>query len=86
LVEGSKSGWQAACSGEQTIRLILINPKLSNISTSCLMNRKNPYPRICFAVEHDNEDFFREILRQQYNFSQSLTTQEIENISVDLKQ
>jgi hypothetical protein len=34
----------------------------------------------------DNEDFFREILRQQYHFSPPLTVQEIENYSVDLKQ
>lgn len=34
----------------------------------------------------DKEDFFREILHQQYHFSPPLTTQEIENYTVDLKQ
>ena len=34
----------------------------------------------------DNEDFFQEILRQQYHFSPPNSAQETENYAVDLKQ
>jgi hypothetical protein len=87
LVEGSKSGWQAACSGEQTIRLIFDQPQtIKHIYLLFDEQEKSRTQEFVLLWRMDNEDFFREILRQQYNFSQPLTTQEIENISVDLKQ
>jgi hypothetical protein len=87
LVEGSKSGWQAACSGEQTIRLIFDQPQtIKHIYLLFDEQEQSRTQEFVLLWRMDNEDFFREILRQQYNFSQPLTTQEIENVTVDLKQ
>ena len=87
LVEGSKSGWQAASSGEQTIRLVFDQPQVIK-QIFLLFDEPEMFRTQEFVLlwRMDNEDFFREILRQQYNFSQPLTTREIENITVDLKQ
>jgi hypothetical protein len=87
LVEGSNLGWQAASSGEQTIRLVFDQPQV--IKQIVLLFDEPEMSRTQEFVllwRRDKDDFFREILRQQYNFSQPLTTREIENISVDLKQ
>jgi len=87
LVEGSESGWQAACSGEQTIRLIFDQPQtLKNIYLVFDEQEQSRTQEFVLLWRSDNEDFFREILRQQYNFSPPLTTQEVEAITVDLKQ
>jgi hypothetical protein len=87
LIEGSESGWQAACSGEQTIRLIFDEPQV--IKHLFLLFDEQEMSRTQEFVllwRMDKDDFFREILRQQYNFSPPQTTREIESIAVDLKQ
>lgn len=87
LLEGSESGWRAACSGEQTIRLIFDQPQA--IKHICLFFDEQEQSRTQEFVllwRMNNEDFFREILRQQYHFSPQQTTREIENYTVDLKQ
>ncbi|MEI6334123.1 MAG: carbohydrate-binding protein [Methylococcaceae bacterium] len=87
LVEGSESGWQAAYSGEQTIRLIFDQPQtLKNILLVFDEDEQSRTQEFVLLWRCDNEDFFREILRQQYNFSPPLTTREVEAITVDLKQ
>ncbi len=87
LVACSESGWQAACSGEQTIRLIFDQPQtLKNILLVFDEQEQSRTQEFVLLWRSDNEDFFREILRQQYNFSPPLTTREVEAISVDLKQ
>ncbi len=87
LVEGSETGWQAAGSGEQTLRLIFDQPQ--TIKQLFLLFDEQEQSRTQEFVllwRMDNEDFFREILRQQYHFSPPLTTREIENYEVNLKQ
>jgi hypothetical protein len=87
LVDGSATGWQAACSGEQTIRLIFDQPQI--IKQIALLFDEQEQSRIQEFVllwRMDNEDFFREILRQQYHFSPPHSAQETENYTVDLKQ
>jgi len=87
LVESSESGWQAACSGEQTIRLIFDQPQtLKNILLVFDEQEQSRTQEFVLLWRSDNEDFFREILRQQYNYSPPLTTREVEAITVDLKQ
>ena len=87
LIAGSESGWQAACSGEQTIRLIFDQPQtLKNILLVFDEHEQSRTQEFVLLWRCDNEDFFREILRQQYNFSPPLTTREVEAITVDLKQ
>jgi hypothetical protein len=85
LLGDEKRGWRAAEPGTQTIRLIFDNPqKLSRI----------------FLAFEDNEAFrmqefvlrwssrvgrpFREIVRQQWNFSSPGGVREIEDYAVDL--
>jgi hypothetical protein len=87
LAEGSESGWQAACAGEQTIRLLFDQPQ--TIKHIVLLFDEQEQPRTQEFVllwRMDNEDFFREIVRQQFHFSPPHCTQEIENYSVDLKE
>jgi hypothetical protein len=87
LVEGLDSGWQAACSGEQTIRLIFDQPQtIKHVFLLFDELEQSRTQEFVLLWRMDNEDFFREILRQQYHFSPPLTTREIENVTVDLKQ
>ncbi|UOA08739.1 carbohydrate-binding protein [Methylobacter sp. S3L5C] len=87
LVDGPSSGWEAASPGEQIIRLIFDQPQvIKQIVLSFDETEMSRTQEFVLLWRMDNDDFFREILRQQYNFSQPLTTQEIENITVDLKQ
>lgn len=87
LVEGSGSGWQAACPGEQTIRFIFDQPQtIKHISLLFDEQEQSRTQEFVLLWRMDNEDYFREILRQQYHFSPPLTAREIENFSVDLKQ
>ncbi len=87
LTEGSESGWQAACSGEQTIRLIFDKPQtIKHISLLFDEQERSRTQEFVLLWRMDNEDFFREILRQQYHFSPPHSPQEIENYTVDLNQ
>ena len=87
LIEGSEPGWQAASSGEQTIRLVFDKPcTIKHIFLLFDEQEQSRTQEFVLLWRRDNEDFFREILRQQYHFSPPLTTQEIEKYSVDLKQ
>jgi hypothetical protein len=87
LVEGSEAGWQAACSGEQTIRLIFDQPQtVKHISLLFDEQEQSRTQEFVLLWRMDNEDFFREILRQQYHFSPPHSAQETENYAVDLKQ
>ena len=86
LVEDSGSGWQAACSGEQIIRLIFDQPQTIKHIFLLFDEELSRTQEFVLLWRMDNEDFFREILRQQYHFSPPLTTQEIEDYTVDLKQ
>jgi hypothetical protein len=87
LTEGSESGWQAASSGEQTIRLIFDQPQtIKHISLLFDEQERSRTQEFVLLWRMDNEGFFREILRQQYHFNPPLTTQEIENYTVDLNQ
>ena len=87
FAEGSESYWRAALPGEQTIRLIFDQPQA--IKHIFLLSDEQEQPRTQEFVllwRKDNEDYFREILRQQFHFSPPHSTQETENYTVDLKQ
>lgn len=87
LMEGSKPGWQAASSGEQTIRLIFDQPQtVKQIFLLFDELEQSRTQEFVLLWRMDGEDSFREILRQQFHFSPPLTNQEIENYTVDLKQ
>ena len=86
LVDGSESGWQAAGSGEQTIRLIFDQPQtIKQLFLQFDEQEQSRTQEFVLLWRMDNEDYFREILRQQYHFSPPHTTREIEDVTVDLK-
>ncbi len=87
LTDESATGWQAASSGEQTIRLVFDQP--CTIEHIVLMFDEQQQPRtqefvLLWLME--NEDSYREILRQQYHFCPPNTTHEIEHYQVKLNQ
>ena len=87
LICGFNSGWQAASSGEQTIRLIFDQPQaIKFISLAFDENKHARTQEFVLLWRRENEDFFQEILRQQYHFSPPLTIRQFENYTVDLKQ
>jgi hypothetical protein len=85
LVPGEVRGWRAADSGTQTIRLVFDEPqKLTRI---CLVFEETETERTQEFVlrwSPDGGRSFREIVRQQWNFSPPETTREIEECQVDL--
>jgi hypothetical protein len=85
LVAGEMWGWRAADSGTQTIRLVFDEPqKLTRI---CLVFEETETERTQEFVlrwSPDGRRSFREIVRQQWNFSPPETTREIEEYQVDL--
>ncbi|MDD5321368.1 MAG: carbohydrate-binding protein [Methylococcales bacterium] len=87
LVADSESGWRAAGSGEQTIRLVFDQPQtIKHIYLRFDEQEESRTQEFVLLWRMDNEDSFREILRQQYHFSPPLTTRENEEFTVDLKQ
>lgn len=87
LVETPESGWQAADAGEQTIRVIFDQP--CTIEHIFLVFDETQQIRtqefVLFWLK-DKENFYREILRQQYHFSPPHTSREIEHYEVGLEQ
>lgn len=85
LLQEGKTGWRAASQGTQTIRLIFDNPqKLRRI---WLRFEETQYARTQEFVlrwSPDNGRSFREIVRQQWNFSAPNSTRETEDYTVDL--
>ncbi len=85
LVQGAGSGWRAALPGEQALRLLFDEPlKLKRIS---LLFREEEFGRTQEFVLRwslDGGRSFREVVRQQYNFSPGGATRESEEYEVEL--
>jgi hypothetical protein len=79
-----KGGWQASEPGPQTIRLVFDQPQ--RIKRINLVFSEFSTPRTQeFVLRWSGKDSrFREIVRQQWNFSPPDTTREIEIYDVDL--
>jgi hypothetical protein len=78
-------GWQASEPGPQTIRLVFDHPQ--RIKTINLSFNEVTVPRTQEFVLRwcsETETVFREVVRQQWNFSPPQTTREVENYAVDL--
>ena len=85
LVPGSSSGWRAAEPGQQLVRLIFDKPQ--NLRLIHLVFDEHEQERLqeytlrwCSGVGQP----YREIVRQQYNFSPPTTTTEVEDYNVNL--
>jgi hypothetical protein len=86
-LEGKSPGWRAGTSGAQTLRLLLDKPHqlkhislvfedVENIRTQEFVLRWSP----------TRDGLFREIVRQQWNFSPSGSIREIENYVIGLSE
>jgi hypothetical protein len=85
LVPGTSSGWRAAQPGEQTIRLWFDKPlRLKRIQLLFQEGEQERTQEFVLRWSPDGGQSYREIVRQQYNFSPPETAREIEDCNVDL--
>jgi hypothetical protein len=85
LIPGTGSGWRAAQPGEQTIRLRFDEPlRLKRIHLVFQEDEQVRTQEFVLRWSPDVGLSYREIVRQQYNFSPPETAREIEDYNVDL--
>ena len=85
LLSGRGTGWRAAGPGEQTIRLIFEHPqRLRRIWLHFVEPVTERTQEFVLRWSSDGGQSFREIVRQQWNFSPQGTTDETEDYRVDL--
>ena len=78
-------GWRAADPGSQTIRLIFDEPQeLRRISLIFEENELKRTQEFVLRWSPDGGRSFREIVRQQWNFSPPDTVREVEEYQVEL--
>ncbi|HWO41622.1 MAG TPA: hypothetical protein VNO43_07465 [Candidatus Eisenbacteria bacterium] len=85
LTSGAGAGWQAAQPGRQTVRLLFDKPR--HLKRIRLVFEEHEAPRTQEFVlrwSPDRGRTYREIVRQQYNFSPPGTTRECEEYGVAL--
>ena len=85
LLPGRASGWRAAGPGQQTIRLLFAHPqRLRRIWLDFVEPLTERTQEYVLRWSADGGQSFREILRQQWNFSPQGATCEIEDHHVEL--
>jgi hypothetical protein len=85
LIPGTSTGWQAGQPGEQTIRLLFDEPlKLRRIHLAFHEDEQERTQEFVLRWSPDGGQSYREILRQQYNFSPPGVTREVEDYTIDL--
>jgi hypothetical protein len=85
LQETQNRGWRAANSGAQTIRLIFDEPqKLRRIWLVFEDSENTRMQEFVLRWSSDNGNSFREIVRQQWNFSPPDSIREAEDYAVEL--
>ena len=86
LLRGGVSGWRAAESGKQTIRLIFTHPnQIKRIGLKFIETRTERTQEYVLRWSADGGKSFQEIVRQQWNFSPSGATEQAEEYRVDLQ-
>ena len=86
LLPGQVSGWRATGPGEQTIRLLFAHPqRLRRIWLQFVEPVTERMQEFVLRWSPDSGQSFREIVRQQWNFSPQGATCETEGHRVDLK-
>src|SRR5712692_5316152 len=87
LVSGEMRGWRAADSGTQTIRLTFDQPqKLTRISLVFEETETERTQEFVLRWSPDGGRSFREIVRQQWNFSPPNTVREVEEYQIELSE
>lgn len=85
LLAKGNGGWRASTPGSQTIRLLFKSPqKIKRIHLEFLERATERTQEYVLRWSNDSGQSFREIVRQQWNFSPSGTTSETEDYDVDL--
>src|SRR5437867_6358834 len=85
LLSGETQGWRAASPGTQTIRLLFDQPqRLKRISLAFEENEIKRTQAFVLRWSPDSGHSFREIVRQQWNFSPPDTVREAEEYQVEL--
>jgi len=81
----SQSGWRAAGSGKQTIRLLFDSPqRIQRIWINFVEPSTERTQEYVLSWSPDGGQSFHEIVRQQWNFSPQGATSETEDIHVEL--
>src|SRR5882724_4584400 len=85
FASGEAQGWRAAEAGTQTIRLVFDQPQsLKRISVVFEEKEIGRTQEFVLRWSADGGNSFREIVRQQWNFSPPETIREIEEYQVEL--
>jgi len=85
LSQEATTGWRAAETGVQTIRLIFDQPQsLKRISLVFVEMEVSRTQEFILRWSPDRGNSFREIVRQQWNFSRPDATRETEDYAVEL--
>jgi hypothetical protein len=85
LVSLEAAGWRAAAPGPQTVRLVFDQPQtLKHISLVFEENESARTQEFVLRWSSDGGSSFREIVRQQWNFSPPETKREAEEYQVEL--
>jgi nuclear transport factor 2 (NTF2) superfamily protein len=85
LLLSESSGWRAAQPGAQIIRLLFDHPlKVKRISLVFEETENTRTQEFVLRWSSDSGRSFREIVRQQWNFSPPGTVREVEDYLVDL--
>jgi hypothetical protein len=87
LLEAESPGWRAADAGPQTIRLVFDEPqKLRRIRLAFEDSENTRTQEFVLRWSRDTGPSFREIVRQQWNFSPPDSAREIEDYAVELSE
>ncbi len=85
LIPGTGLGWRAAQPGEQTIRLLFDEPRnLRRIHLTFHEGEQERTQEFVLRWSSDGGQSYREIVRQQYNFSPPVATREVEDYDIEL--
>jgi len=85
LLTGGTTGWRAATPGKQTIRLLFASPqRLRRIWLNFVETRIGRTQEYILRWSPDGGQSFREIVRQQWNFSPDGATCQTEDHHVEL--
>ena len=85
LAPGAAGGWRAAQPGKQTVRLILDRPQSLNRILLIFEEREvQRTQEFVLRWSSDGGNSYRDIVRQQWNFSPQGTTTEVEDYHVGL--
>src|SRR6185295_17934315 len=83
LLLGETRGWRAASSGAQTLRLVFDQPQtLKHISLVFEEEQRERTQEFVLQWSADKGGPFREIIRQQWNFSPPMQSAKSRNISL----